>query len=211
MKMRGGFLGVLVLASLLGSGSAVFGQTKEDGQPSSDEMAKMMEVAQKAATPGEFHEHLKPLAGKWTFTTRYRMSADGPWEQSTGSAVYKWILGGRILVQEVKANPSPADAMMGGPFEGYGITGYDNVSKKYFNVWCDNMGTGMMSSTGTCDGSGKIISYMGEYNDPMTGQPKTVKSVLKIVGDDKSVYEMYEKSPDGKEYMSVEVTYVRGT
>ncbi len=209
MRMRGEFLGVLVLVFLLGSGSVVFGQTKDDAQPGADDMAKMMEAMQKAATPGEFHDNLKPLAGKWTFTTRYRMSADGPWEQSTGSAVYKWILGGRILVQEVKANPSPEDAMMGGPFEGYGMTGYDNVSKKYFNVWCDNMGTGMMSSTGTCDSSGKTITYMGEFNDPMSGKVKRIKSVLKIVGDDKVVYEMYEKTPDGKEYMSLEVTYTR--
>jgi len=218
MRSQVKILGVLFCTGALGLGGVVFAQTKDDkkpadakggAQPGGDEMAKMMELMKKAATPGEFHNHLKPLVGKWTFTTKYRMSPDGPWEQSTGNAVYKWILGGRILVHEVKANPSPDDAMMGGPFEGFGLTGYDNVSKKYFNVWLDNMGTGMMSSTGSCDSSGKTITYMGDYNDPMTGKVKTVKSILKIAGDDKVVFEMYDKGPDGKEYASLEVSYVR--
>jgi len=100
--------------------------------------------------------------------------------------------------------------MMGGvPFEGFGMTGFDNVSKKYYNVWADNMGTGIMTSTGTADASGKTFTYNGEYNCPITGGKKTAKSILKIVGDDKLVYEMYDKTPDGKEFVSLEVTYAR--
>jgi len=163
----------------------------------------------KPATPGEFHDKLKPLAGNWTFVTKIRMGPDQPWEESTGSAEYRWILGGRVLVQEIKANPGGSmDQYMGASFEGFGITGYDNTTKKYYNAWADNMGTGMMTSTGTVDGSGKVFTYTGDYDDPMLGH-KTVKSVLKIEGDNKLVFEMYDKDPAGKEFTTVEVTYSR--
>ncbi len=184
---------------------------KPTGQPSADE-AKMMEAMKKAATPGEYHAKLNPLVGKWTFVTKFRMAPDQPWEESPGKAEYKWTLGKRILVQEVKANPNPEkDAMMGGPFEGFGMTGYDNTTQKYWNTWADNMGTGIMTSTGTVDASGKTFTYASEegYICPMTGEKKTPKSVLKIVGDDKVVFEMYDKGPDGKEFMGLEVTYTR--
>jgi len=182
------------------------GADKGGAQPSAEDMAKMMQMGM----PGEFHAKLKPLAGKWTYITKWRMSPEQPWEGSTGKAEYKWILGGRILVLEIKGNPGPNDAMMGGPFDGFGLTGYDNLTKKYYNVWGDNMGTGIMTSTGTCDGSGKSFTYMSdEYTCPMTGQKKTTKSVLKIAGDDKIVFEMYDKGADGKEYMNLEVSYAR--
>jgi hypothetical protein len=178
------------------------------GQPSPEEM-KMMEVWKQAAKPGEFHAKLKPLTGNWTMVTRFRMSPDQPWEQSTGKAEYKWILGDRILVQTVKGDPGGAmDDMMGYPFEGHGMTGYDNATKKYWNIWADNMGTGIMTSTGTVDGSGKTFTSTAEYDDPNFGH-KSVKTVLKIAGDDKAVFEMYDKGPDGKEFMGLEVTYTR--
>ncbi len=176
-----------------------------------DDMAKMMETWKKNAAPGEFHAKLNPLVGKWTFVTKARMGPDQPWEESPGKAEYKWGLGNRALYHEVKANPSEKDAMMGGPFEGFGITGYDNMTKKYYNVWTDNMGTGVMNSTGTVDSSGKTFTYSSAegYICPMTGEKHTPKSILKILGDDKVVFEMYDKSPDGKEYMTLEVTYTR--
>src|SRR5262249_41716360 len=152
-----------------------------------EDMMKMME----GAKPGEFHAKLKPMAGKWTTTSKFRMSSEMPWQESTGKAEFKWILGGRYLVQEYKANPGPTDAMMGGPFEGHGMTGYDNVDKKYHNIWTDNMGTGMMVSTGTADGSGQTFTYNGEYNCPIEGKAKSAKSVMKMEGDDKMKFEMY--------------------
>jgi hypothetical protein len=176
-----------------------------------EDMAKMMENWKKAATPGSSHAKLEPLVGKWTFVTKARMAPDQPWEETPGKAEFKWGLGKRFIYQEVKANPGPHDAMMGAPFEGFGITGYDNTTQKYYNVWADNMGTGIMTSTGTADSSGKTFTYSSPegYICPMTGAKKTPKSVLKIAGDDKLVFEMYDKGPDGKEYMSLEVTYAR--
>lgn len=184
---------------------------KKDGAPGDAEMEKMMAAWAKAATPSEGHANLKPLAGKWTYVTKWRMTPEAPFEESTGKAEYKWVMGGRFLTLDVKNNPQPDDAKMGGPFEGFGIYGYDNLTKKYVSVWYDNMGTGIMTSEGTADGSGKTFTFASPegYICPMTGEKKHPKTVLKIVGDDKVVFEMYDKAPDGKEFIGLEVTYTR--
>lgn len=184
------------------------GEKASTGAPSEEDMAKMMEVWKNAAKPGEFHAKLKPLAGTWSLVSKARMSPDQPWDETTGTAEYRWILGDRVIAQQIKANPGPMDKMMGYSFEGFGLTGYDNVTKKYWNTWNDNMGTGVMTSTGTVDGSGKIFTFTGSYEDPIRGKV-TPKSVLKILGDDKLVFEMYDTGPDGKEFMGLEVTYIR--
>ncbi len=71
------------------------------------------------------------------------------------------------------------------------------------------MGTMMMTEQGTCSQSGKVLEMTGEYNDVMTGQKKTSRSVTRIVNNDKIVAEMYEKGPDGKEVKNLEITYTR--
>lgn len=179
------------------------GEKTAAGMPSAADMEKMM----KAGAPGPEHAKLKPLTGKWTYVTKYRMSPDAPWTESTGTAEYKWILGDRFLAQDIKGNPDPN--MGGMAFEGHGIMGYDNVAKKYTSTWMDNMSTGIMTSEGTADGSGRVFSFNTEYNCPMNGPDQHGKATLKIEGDDKVVYQMSEKGPDGKEFTGVEVTYTR--
>lgn len=175
------------------------------------DMAKQMEAWLKAATPAEGHAKLAPLVGKWTYVTKWRMAPEAPWDESTGKAEYKWTLGKRFLVGEIKGDPNPNDVMMGGaPFEGLAMYGYDNMMKKYTNTWMDNMSTGTMISHGTADGSGKMFTFMAEEGMcPMTGEMKKPKSTLKIDSDDKVVFEMFDKGPDGKEFKALEVTYTR--
>lgn len=172
-------------------------------------MPEMTAEDMKMMMPGDFHAKLKPMAGKWTYITKMRMTADQPWMESTGKAEFKWAVGGRFLMQEIKGNPGPMDAMMGGPFEGFGMGGYDNKTKKYFSIWTDNMGTGFMESWGTCDESGKTFTYTGECDCPFSGKKEPVKTVTKIVSNDKMVFEMHGKGPDGKEFQNLEVTYTR--
>jgi len=183
---------------------------KKDAKPGDAKMSAeeeaMMKAWMAAATPGENHKHLEGLIGKWSYVTKWRMAEEQPWEESTGSAENKWVLDGRFVHQSVKGDPSDKSPY---PFEGMGITGYDNGTKKYVNSWVDNMGTGIMNSEGTCDASGKVITYTGKYFDPMSGIEKSARSVARIISADKHVFEMYDKSADGKEFMSLEVTYTR--
>lgn len=152
--------------------------------------------------PGEGHAKLKALEGAWDATVKSSMDPSGPTE-SKGTCTRKWLLDGRYLQEDYTGD------FMGMPFKGMGITGYDNFTKKYVNSWIDNMGTGIMSSTGTVDASGKIFTYEGESFDPMAGKMVKTRMITKIVDDKKHTFEMFGPGPDGKEMKIMEITYTK--
>ena len=176
------------------------------GHQHGEEMDAMMQAWAKMAQPGEFHKYLKPLVGAWGLSVEWRMSPSDEFETHKGTCVYKWILGGRFLLEKVKGEAMEEGGEL---FEGMGITGYDNQNKQYTSIWIDNMSTTTYVSTGTCDESGKVFTFYGEETDPMTGQKIKTKSVLRIVSSNKLVCEMYRPGPDGKEFKSMEITYQR--
>ena len=94
----------------------------------------LMATMMKYATPGEHHAHLKPLAGKWKFASKFRQVPDAPWNESGGESTTEWILGGRFLTQRVK---SPATEAFPMDFEGFALLGYDNLAKEYLSIWAD--------------------------------------------------------------------------
>jgi hypothetical protein len=95
--------------------------------------------------------------------------------------------------------------MMGQPFSGMGLTGYDNVLGKYVSTWVDNMGTGIMTSTGTPDASGKVINWVGSMSDPITGKATKERMVTTFVDDDHHTFEMYTVPPGAKKEMKTMV------
>jgi uncharacterized protein DUF1579 len=161
----------------------------------------MMAAYAKFATPGPEHEFLKSLAGNWKAVTKAWMAPGDP-QVSEGSAVRTIILGGRYLKDEFKST------FMNQPFEGFGITGYDVAKKEYVSTWSDTMGTSIVMSRGKMDPSGKVLTMVGSYEDPVTGQKKTMKEVTRIVEANKNVLEIWEDQ-GGKEVKSMEVTYTR--
>jgi hypothetical protein len=73
----------------------------------------------------------------------------------------------------------------------------------------DNMSTMLYVSQGKCDASGKVITLTGESFNPMTMKPQTEQSVMKIINNDKWIFEMHQPGPDGKMFMMMEITYAR--
>ncbi len=182
------------------------GDKKQPGGPQDSEMAKAMEQMMKLAAPGEHHRHLAPLAGKWAVAGRFRMSPDQSWETSQSESETEWVLGGRFLLQRVRGEPMPG---MPTPFEGLGMTGYDNAKKKYVTTWADNMGTMLIYAEGTCSQGGKDITYVFDMLDCMTQREITVRMVIKIESNDKYVMEWHQPGPDGKEFLGMVLTSTR--
>ncbi len=183
------------------------GDKKTEAPGEADEMAAMMAEIMKYAMPGEHHEHLQPLAGRWKLSSKFRMAADAPWSLSSGESVMDWILGGRFLQQRVTTPPSEE---MPVAFEGFGLLGYDNLAKEHFNLWTDNFQTGIMLFTGSCDASGRVLTFAGEFKDPKKGGGKTKERwVYRIINNDKFIFEMWGLGTDGKEYVHGEITYTR--
>lgn len=204
MKGRMLLSGVVVVGLMaLITGQVVSQEGKPKGQAPGQGDA-MMEAAMKFAEPGKFHAHLKPLAGRWTQSVKMWMAPDAPPQVSKGTSEYKWILGGRFLLQKVKGD------VEGQPFEGLGMIGYDNFKKKYTSMWADNMTTGIMTALGTCDDSGKVLTLSGKHDDVFTGTPdQKFKIITRIINKDKHVDEMYMTGPDGKEFKTMEIIYTR--
>ncbi len=162
-----------------------------------------MEAMMKAATPGEQQKKLSRLAGDWTFTNTFWMAPGQPPVTSTGTMHGELLMGGRYVEHTWKGN------MMGMPFEGRGTDAYDNVGKQYVASWVDNMGTGIMHSTGTCDDAVKVCTYLAEMWDPMSGKKITSKSVITWMDDNNFKNEFYGPGPDGKEAKTMEIVAKR--
>ena len=167
------------------------------------EAESMMKMMQEMSAPVKEHEALKPLVGAFTCSTKFYAAPGTPPQESTGTVERKWVLGNRYIQEEVKAT------MMGMPFEGFGIAGYDKLQKLYHAYWIDSMGTGTWSMTGTADAAGKVFTYTGENFDPMVGQKTKGRSTVEFVDNNKHVMKMYGPGPDGKEFMMFEMTCTR--
>jgi len=182
---------------------ALFAQDKpkEQGPPgmSNAEMEAMM----KAMSPGEQHKHLARLAGDWTFTSKMWMAPGAPPSDSNGTMHADTVLDGRYVQSVWKGN------MMGMAFEGHGTDGYDNLSKKYVSTWVDNMGTGILYSTGTCDNDGHKCESKGSMIDPMTGKDSYMRSVISWTNSDSFTMEMFGPDPSGKEFKWMEMSVKR--
>ena len=183
-----GMLSVLILFSF----SAVYSQQGDQ--------ADMMKKWQEYMTPSAPHQALAKMVGTWKGAFTVYMG--GQETKSDGTAMYEMILGGRYLKGSFTGN------MMGMPFEGFELDGYDNASKEYLSVWLDNFGTGIMYLKGKMDEKTKNLVYTGSEVDPTTGKEIPVKNVIKIIDDDHQVMEMYMVE-GGKEVKNMQVEYTR--
>ena len=170
-----------------------------------DKMAEMMQMWQKYATPGEHHQELARFIGKWDIDSKIFMEPGAPPMTSKGSAEFKWLMPNRWPAQEFKGS------MMGMPYSGFGITGYDNYKKKYRQVWIDSISTTMLNSEGVVvDPKGQVQVLYGPMDEYLTGEhDKTVKYVTRIIDQDNFVFEIWDMGigPDGG--MVIELTYTR--
>lgn len=215
MKRVLGFGVLLVGAVVLLGGRSVAddkdqkakGEAQGAGQMDADQEA-MMAAWMKMGEVGEHHAHLKPLIGKWTYVSKWWMAPGTDPQEDKGTSVYKSLLGGRYVSQELTGSGENEDKFV---FEGFGIWGYDNGKKKHTSMWIDNMSTMVGFSEGSCDSSGKVFTVTGEFLDPMENKTKKNKSVLRIINNDKHVFEMFEFLPDGTEYRSLELVYTRAS
>jgi len=177
------------------------GKVEAAPAPAADaQQQAMMDAMMKLATPGPQHARFKESVGKWKAVVK---SWNGPGEPTVSEGVSdnQVILGGRYFEQRFQST------MMGQPFEGYGLNGFDNATKRYWFVWVDNMSTGLMSGWGDMDEAGKTLTCTSTAPGP-DGKPMDVKSVTQFVDDHTQVFTMYGMM-GGQEVKMMEITYTR--
>ena len=198
------FVRMFVIALLIGFSIPAFAE--EAAAPaapamSAEEQAKMAEM-QKRMTPGAEQKVLEAMAGKWTYKGTFWMP-DGKSQESNGTAMSEMIYGGRFLKETVTGT------WMGQPFEGVGITGYDNVKGEYTSIWYDNMATGIMVSSGLFDAATKTLKLGGTVSCPMTGIKDMPMRSETVITDNNTHTMTSYGTMDGKESKGMELVSTR--
>lgn len=198
--MRSTFLTALLIAAVNFSAGAA-----ETAKPMDPKKAEMMKAWQEYATPSDAHKVLAGTVGNWKYTSKFWEAADATPEESKGTSKLKMILGGRFLQHETKGKA------MGMPFEGLGITGYDNIKKKYDTLWMDTMGTGVMHGSGSFDAATSTLTDKGEFTCPLTkGKTREYRTEWKITDKKNMTFTMYGPGPEGgKEFKQMEMIFKR--
>jgi len=160
---------------------------------------EMMQRMKEAGTPGAGHEALQALEGDWIAEVHCFMDPGAKAEVHRGTASAQFILGGRFLEEEFHGE------MMGKPFTGRGIFGFDNTKQKFVSIWLDDMNTAIQMSEGKGDHGNKVITLEGKSNCAATGQHDVpTGQIIRVLGPDKHTVELYH---DGQKKM--EITYTR--
>jgi hypothetical protein len=200
--MMGKLTGTLwTAAAVLLTGVALAQQGGEAPQLTPEQKAEM-EAYQKAGTPGEPHKALAATAGTYTIKTKSWSAPGAPAMEDSGTATRTMALDGRVLVEDVQST------MMGAPFTGHGMTGYDNVTGKYWSTWNDSMSTGLMVSHGKCDAK-QSCTFTGSWNDPVKKRQVTSRMTTRWTTPTTEIFEMYGPGKDGKEMKMMEITYTK--
>jgi len=203
--------GMRLLSIILAGGLAAGAMAQDSKKPAPAKKAppsneEMMAEMMKYAKPGEGHERLKPLAGAWkTSVKSWDAPGTEPSQTSEGECTTQWIMEGRYLKEECTGT----FAQM--PFQGMGLYGYDNMKKIYVSTWVDNLGTGIMNSTGSADKAGKTITYHATMPDPTStsGKMMKVRMTNQIVDNNSHVFSMYVPAGPKGEFKMMEITYTR--
>lgn len=155
-----------------------------------------------AGTPGAAHEAIAKSAGRYTLEVRSWPAPGAEPSVEAGTATRTMTLGGRVLVEQTESS------MMGQPFTGHGMHGYDNVTGKHWSTWNDSMSTGLMVSEGNCDAQ-QACSFTGSWMDPVKKQKVTARMTTRWTDASTEVFEMFAPGPDGAEFKMMQITYRR--
>ena len=193
---------VIICAALQG-----YALAQEHAKPEAKAAPNMQEMMKKwaeVATPGEGHKYLEQFVGRWDIVVRAWMEPSKPPMESKGTCDAKWIMDGRFVLEEMNTQ------LMGMPFKGMDIMGYDNYKKHYVVSHVDNMGTSITTGEGKLDLSRQVLTSFGKMDDPMMEErDKPMKMVTRVLSRDKYVFEIYDEVGSPNEFKVLEITYTR--
>ncbi len=215
-KRRWMMIGALATATTLVAGAALRQDAgAQAGQePGPEQMQQMMDAWLKTLQPGAGHERLNQFVGEWNITTKVGWDPSAPASETRGTASVSWTLDKHFLIEEIDSrmvmpDPKNPTSMREVPYQGKGLTGYNNFRNVYESVWTSNLDTAMLTMRGTASPDGKTFTYYGEMDEPMMGMiGRTVKYQTKVVDKDTHVFAIYDLAA-GDDYKVIEITYKR--
>jgi hypothetical protein len=167
--------------------------------------AEDMQACMASMTPGKMHEHLAKSVGVWQGKNTVWIYPGAEPTTTDSTATITPMLGGRFIKCEM------AGEMPGmGPYNGFAIYGFDNVSQKFVSTWVDNCGTGMANGIGDLSSDGKTLTWNFAYNCPLTKRACELREIETFTGPNSKTLEMFATDPkSGKEYKMMELVLTR--
>jgi hypothetical protein len=208
-------ISLCVAGAIVLAGSIAIAQQAKKGGPAAGDQQEIplspgwseadMQACMAAGTPGKMHEHLARDVGVWHGKTTMWMGPGMEPVASECTTTMSSMMDGRFIKCEVTGE------MPGmGPFNGFGIYGFDNVAQKFVSAWVDSCGTGIMNGTGELSPDGKTMTWTYTYTCPITKKPAMMREVDTTTGPDSKTFEMFGADPkSGKEYKMVSIEYTR--
>jgi hypothetical protein len=160
--------------------------------------ATAAKTAPKAPTPE--HEQLLKSVGEWDAAMKMHMVPGQPPMEAKCTETVVPVCHGHWLWTDYRGQ------VMGAPFEGHGLVGYDTNKKQYVSFWFDSMSAPYMASTGTCDPATKTVKMTGKGVDE-SGKPMTTDETITWKDENTRVLNMEFKTDQGP--MKMEITYTR--
>lgn len=182
--------------------STIQAQKDEKAAAAKQAEASAMEGWEKYMAVGEMHNMLAKADGEWKEEIQFWQGPGSEPQKNSTSCTNKMILGGRY--QE----STHSGIVMGMPFEGKGLVGYDNIKKVFMSTWADNMGTGIMYVEGPYNEKTQSIMMHGMMMDPISGKELKVRELFTFVNDSHQKLEMFV-TQNGSEHKSMEINYHR--
>ncbi len=161
-----------------------------------------MKAWQDYKTPGTPHKMMAAASGEWNEVITMWTNPSAPPETYTATAISEMVMDGRYQLSNITGT------MMGMPFKGMSLMGYDNAKKIFTSTWVDNFGTGTMTLEGKWDEATKSIELAGKAVDPMTGKDMVTKEIMKFIDNDTQELQIFNVI-NGKDIKSVEIKSTR--
>lgn len=177
-------------------------ENKDEAPMAEMDSAAMMKAWMDFATPGQMHTWMAKSDGTWSGEVTQWMAPDQP-TKSTATIVNKTTLNGLYQMSDYSGS------MMGQPFTGHGLMGYDNAKKEFFSTWIDNMGSGIVLLRGSLDTTTNILSLKGTQTNPLNGKDAMIREEIKFIDDNNQVLTMWGEDMMGKEEKFMEIVLKR--
>ncbi|MEJ2085740.1 MAG: DUF1579 domain-containing protein [Acidobacteriota bacterium] len=168
----------------------------------SESEAPDLDELESFSIPGEPHELLATTVGSWDVTIRIWSDPDPeaePASETEGTAVGRWILGERFVETLYEGE------VLGRPFEGLKIEGFEKAIEKYVSTWRDNLGTYTLVFKGECEESCRERTMDATFTDPVSKLPFRLKGVTTIEDEDNYTYQSFVITPNGQEFKNMEL------
>jgi len=196
---------IMLLAAMLFFSPAIMAESEHSAKTADKQAA--MEEYMKLAGPGEEHDMLAELEGRWKMSGMYWLMPGTEPVSFTGSAFNEMTLGGRFLQMTSESGEGEMYT------ETLGLLGFDRRHRKFTYIGLDTWGTYYITASGEYDDSTKTITMYGEDVDPVAGFTQKYDQIMRIIDGDKFVFEVifYNKElTDGADsFKMVEITYTR--